>query len=98
MLLAITHKSTTCKGEDATYIYTIQDDNEDKPRDIKFSMPLSLVIQTNSLETIALHQAYGSQGRAVMVQVLNQHYALLAKEGNRNQREQDIAFYRRIFG
>ena len=93
MLVSVQHKSTVCKDGNANYAYTVQD--EDGMREIKFSMPLSLVILGASLTTIALHQAYYKQGREVVVQVLNEHYAILSKEGMRDARNLDVAFYRR---
>ena len=96
MLLSVTHKSTTCKDGDGTYIYIVTDIYG--PREIKFTMPISLAILGESLSTIALQQAYTKQGRTVLAQVLDEHYAILTREGYRNARQRDIEFYRRVFG
>jgi hypothetical protein len=93
MLVSVQHKSTVCKDGNATYAYTIQD--ESGMREVKFSMPLSLVVMGGSLTTIALHQAYYKQGREVVAQALDEHYAILSKEGMQDARNLDIAFYRK---
>jgi len=95
MLIAVQHKATTCKDEQASYVYTVEDDSG--TREVKFSMPLTTAIQFKSLTPIALHQAYYKQGREVVAQVLNEYYAALAKDGKRDAREKDTWLYRRFF-
>ncbi len=94
MLISVQHTKTTTKDAVATYSYTIIDSVLGEHK-VSFSMPLSMVVLTNRLATIALQLAYAKQGREALKGALNAYYAALQREGYdaKKQRTQDHLFY-----